>query len=144
MSDNLQHLRKRFFKGLRTVALITTPLILLQSSLSPFYVPLIFGQKWVTAGAVPILILICLSAIPRPFADAASQILRAVNKPYIDLRWNLIFTAVLILSLLVGLQWGLVGVAAAVLIVHMVTIPIFIVWSSRYVIATHPDTILKS
>ncbi|BAY24629.1 hypothetical protein NIES2100_44240 [Calothrix sp. NIES-2100] len=144
VSNNIEHLKERFFKGLKTVALITIPLILLQSSLSPFYVPLIFGKKWVIAGAVPILILICLSAIPRPFGDAASQILRAVNKPDIDLKWNVIFTAILVVGLVVGLQWGLVGVATAVLIVHIVTIPIFTLWSSRYVIATHPDTILKT
>ncbi|MBD2204669.1 lipopolysaccharide biosynthesis protein [Calothrix sp. FACHB-1219] len=144
VSNNLERLKERFFKGLKTVALITIPLILLQSTTSPFYVPLIFGQKWVTAGAVPILILICLSAIPRPFGDAASQILRAVNKPDIDFKWNVIFTAILVFGLFVGLQWGLVGVAAAVLIVHVVTIPIFTLWSSRYVITTHPDTIFKT
>jgi PST family polysaccharide transporter len=77
--DNLQEFKNRYYQSLKTIGLIIIPLVLLQSSLAPFYVPIVFGQRWIPA--IPILILICLSAIPRPFADSASQLLLAVNKP---------------------------------------------------------------
>ncbi|MEC4819485.1 MAG: lipopolysaccharide biosynthesis protein, partial [Scytonema sp. PMC 1069.18] len=108
------------------------PLVLLQSSLSRFYVPIIFGQKWLEA--VPILIMVCLSAIPRPFAEAASLLLIAVDKGHITLYWNLIFTVIFALSLLVAVQWGVIWVAATVLIIHVLVLPIFTFWASKYVL----------
>jgi PST family polysaccharide transporter len=107
------------------------PFVLLQAGLAPFYVPLVFGERWLTA--IPILILICLSAIPRPFADAASQLLLAVDKPQWDLWWNLIFTAIFAVCLMIGVQSGTQGVALAVLVSHWLCLPLFSAWASRTV-----------
>ncbi len=129
-SDSLQ-LWERYRNSLKTIALAIVPLVLLQSSLAPFYVPIVFGQKWVAA--IPVLVLICLSAIPRPFADATSKLFLAVNKSHIDLRWNLLFTSVFALGLLIGVQWQSLGVAIAVLVIHTVLLPLFVLWGTRYV-----------
>ena len=129
--SNLKQFQKRYYNSLKTIALIIIPLVLLQSSLAPFYVPLVFGEKWIPA--IPVLILICLSAIPRPFADSASQLLLSVNKPQIDLIWNILFTGLFALALLIGVQWQSNGVAASVLITHLVALPAFVIWTSKYV-----------
>jgi len=128
---NLQQFQKRYYSSLKTIALIIIPLVLLQSSLASFYVPLIFGEKWIPA--IPILILICLSAIPRPFADSASQLLISVNRPQIDLIWNILFTILFTLALSIGVNWQSNGVAAAVLIVHLIALPVFTIRASQYV-----------
>ncbi len=128
---NGKELKKQFFSSLKTIALILVPLVLLQSSLSPFYVPIIFGQKWVTA--IPILILICLSAVPIALSRATSQLLQTVDKTHIDFYWNMIFTVIFAASLLLTVQEGIVWVAAAVLITQAVAMPIFTVWVSRFV-----------
>jgi teichuronic acid exporter len=129
--SDLSQLWERYRSSLKTIAFAIVPLVLLQSSLAPFYVPILFGQKWVAA--IPVLILICLSAIPRPFADATSHLLLAVDKSQIDLRWNLLFTGVFTLSLLIGVQWQSLGVAIAVLATHAVLLPLFVLWGTRYV-----------
>lgn len=134
--ENLQGMKERYFSSLKSIAVFVVPVVLLQSSLAPFYVPLIFGSKWVAA--IPILVLICLSALPRPFANAASQLLRAVDKSHIDLYWNLIFTVIFSVALLIGMQGGIYWVAASVLISHVLAMPIFTVWASRYVFALKP------
>lgn len=125
-------LKKSYYNALKIISLIIFPLVILQSSLAHIYVPIIFGRQWIIA--IPVLVLICLSAIPRPFADAASQLLVAVGKPNVDLYWNLAFTTIFTLSLLIGLHWNAIGVAAAVLIVHSVFLPAFTIWTSRYVL----------
>ncbi|HBC42777.1 MAG TPA: lipopolysaccharide biosynthesis protein, partial [Pseudanabaena sp.] len=104
-------------------------LVLLQSIFAPIYVPIIFGQKWLPA--IPILILICLSAIPRPFANAASKVLWALNKPDWDLRWNMFFTSFFAITLLIGVNWNIIGVAAAVLIAHVIALPLYSLWVTR-------------
>jgi O-antigen/teichoic acid export membrane protein len=124
-------LQKAYLSSLKTITFIIVPWVIFQSSLAPLYVPIIFGQKWITA--IPILILICLSAIPRPFAEAGSQLLVAIGKPNIDLRWNVMFTFLFACALLVGVQWEAVGVATSVLLVHLICLPVFTVWVTNYV-----------
>lgn len=128
---NYNQFKKRYFKSLKVIAITITPLVILQSSLAPFYVPIIFGQKWVSA--IPILVLICLSAIPRPFSNAAGQALMAVDKPHIGLYYNLIFTMLFTVCLLIAVQWGIFWVAVSVLITHWLAIPAFTVWASKYI-----------
>ncbi|MEA5512661.1 lipopolysaccharide biosynthesis protein [Nodularia sp. UHCC 0506] len=121
---------QRYSQSLRKIALMIVPLVVLQSSLAPFYVPLIFGQKWVERGAVPILILICCSALSRPFADAASLMFRAFGQPQIELRWNLLFTACLATTICVGTNWGIVGAAVAVTVTHLTLQPLYTFWAT--------------
>lgn len=120
--------KQRYLNGLKTIAFVIIPLVLLQVSLAPIYVPILFSPKWVVA--IPVLMLICLSAIPRPFADAAAQLLVAVNKPHLVLRWDILFSILFLAALLIGVQWQAVGVAAAVLIVHLVAMPLFTLWAT--------------
>lgn len=133
----LQKLKERYFKSLKTIAWIIIPVVLLQSSLAPFYVPIVFGQQWISA--IPILIIICLSAIPRPFFVAGVNLLSAMNWPNLSLRGDVLFTAIFSLSLLVGVQFGITGVALSVLLSHALVMPLFTIWATRYVFKHHPD-----
>ncbi len=128
---DLKQLKERFFSSLKSTAIIVVPLILLQSSLAPLYVPIVFGQKWVTA--VPVLVLICLSALPLPLANATYLLLKAVGKTDIVLYWNLIYTVLFAISLLVAVKWGIFWVAAAVFICQILSMSIFSIWAIRYV-----------
>ncbi|MBR8838815.1 MAG: lipopolysaccharide biosynthesis protein [Stigonema ocellatum SAG 48.90 = DSM 106950] len=142
-------LKKSYFSSLKTICATIVPFVLLQSSLAHIYVPIIFGRKW--QPAIPVVILICLSAIPRPFADAASQLLIAVGKPHLDLRWNLIFTMLFTIAILIGVNlqilgvdisvlsvhlgehWQIIVVAISVLLVHLVFLPLFTLWATHHV-----------
>jgi teichuronic acid exporter len=128
--DNISEFRARYYQSLKIIGAVIIPLVLMQSALAPFYVPIIFGQKWISA--IPILILICLSAIPRPFADSASQLLIAVNKANLDLLWNIVFTVFFAIALFIGVQWQSLGVAIAVLASHWICLPLFTFYASRF------------
>jgi PST family polysaccharide transporter len=134
---NAKQLKKQFLGSLKTIAVILVPLVFLQSSLAPFYVPIIFGQKWVTA--IPILILICLSAVPIALSRATSQLLQTVDKTHIDFYWNMIFTIIFAASLLLTVREGIFWVAVAVLITQAVAMPIFTVWISRTIFAKNSN-----
>jgi PST family polysaccharide transporter len=128
---NFKLLKERYFSSLKSTATFVVPLILLQSSLAPFYVPIVFGQKWVTA--IPILVLICLSALPLTLYNPSYQLLNAVGKTRITLYWGLIYTVFFVISLLIAVKWGIFWVAATVLICQGLAQPIFSVWAIRYV-----------
>jgi teichuronic acid exporter len=118
-SDRAQ-LTARYRATLRTLGCIVVPLVLLQVLLAPIYVPIVFGQHWVSA--VPVLMVICLSVLPRPFASTCSQLLKAVGRPDIELRWQLVLTSVLVAGLALGSRFGILGVAFAVLTVQVVVL----------------------
>jgi len=139
LRSDLQIFRQQYQKSLTTIARIIIPLVMLQSALAPIYVPIVFGAKWVQQGAVPVLILICLSALSRPFADAAALTLRATGNPQIELRWNLLFTALLTAAIWTGAHWGILGTAIAVLATHWLLQPLFTIWASRRIMLT-PET----
>ena len=125
-------LRQRFNKNLFTIAKVMVPLVFLQCSLAPFYVPIIFGPKWVDEGAIPILILICMSALSRPFAVASSMLFRAVGLPQVDLNWNIGFTIALTIAILIGTKWGILGVAIAVVATHLTLQPIYVLMAKGF------------
>ena len=78
------------------------------------------------------MVIVCLSAFPRPFADAASMLLQAIDKTTINLYWNLIFTVFLAVCLLLAVNWGIYWVAISVLISHAICLPLFTLWASKY------------
>ncbi|MCT7958678.1 lipopolysaccharide biosynthesis protein [Laspinema palackyanum] len=130
MRQDWGRMKQQFYKSLKVIGGLIIPLALLQSTLAPFYVPIVFGEKWIEA--IPVLMIICISAIPRPFGDAASQLMIAIGRPDIDFKWNIIFTLVFTLSLFVGIQWQVIGLAFTVLIVHAIALPAYTIWASRY------------
>ncbi|MEL7511595.1 MAG: lipopolysaccharide biosynthesis protein [Cyanobacteria bacterium J06554_3] len=124
-------LKKSYAKSLKIVAAIMIPLVLTQTSLAPFYVPIVFDPKW--TAAIPILMMICLSGIPRAFALVSEQLLLTVDRGMDGLKWNIFFTLFFIGSILIGVQFNIFVVAAIVLGVHVVCLPAFSWWVSRSV-----------
>ncbi|GAA6616694.1 lipopolysaccharide biosynthesis protein [Scytonema sp. NUACC26] len=127
---NYTEFKQRYFSSLQKIALVVVPLILAQSLLAPLYVPIIFGQKWIPA--IPILITICLSVLPRTFAWTASLLLNAIDKTHIRLYVDIAFTLVFAVAIVIAVKWGIFWVAAAVLVSHLLVLPPFIVWTHRY------------
>jgi teichuronic acid exporter len=125
-SNNLKLLKKEFLSSIKMTSFILVPIIASQAFLAHWYVPILFGKQWMNA-IVPISLL-CLSAIPRPLGEAASELLKALGKPNIDFIWNTVFSLVYLFTIAIGLQWGVVGVAASILFVHLL-MPLFCLWT---------------
>jgi PST family polysaccharide transporter len=136
---NLSQLKQRYFGSLKTIAIIIAPIVTLQIVLAPLYVPIVFGEKWLSA--IPILRLICLSALPTALSFSVFRLLQAVGKPHIALYWNLIFTSLFTICLLVAVQGGIIWVAIAVLAIQLLATPIFTAWVTRYVFRSEITTL---
>ena len=130
VNDNIMQLKERFFTSLKKSSFVIVPLIILQSSLAPFYVPIIFGQKWINA--IPVLIIICLSVLPVVVYHSTKHLLNSVNKIKFNLYWNLTFTVLFALVLLTVVQYGILVVAITVLVCQILN-AIFSVWVTKYV-----------
>ncbi|UBF24884.1 lipopolysaccharide biosynthesis protein [Kovacikia minuta CCNUW1] len=133
---DLSQLKQRYLGSFKTIATIVLPLVVLQTSLAPFYVPIIFGQKWVPA--IPTLIWICFSALPIALSRSNSQLLQSIDKTGIDFYWNFVFTIIFSLALLVVVQAGnITWVAMTVCLTQAIAAPIFTTWVIRNVLSKH-------
>ncbi|MCL1139545.1 oligosaccharide flippase family protein [Shewanella pneumatophori] len=115
--------QQKYVQSLKFIMLLTLPIIGIQALFAPIYVPFVYGQKWLDAGALPIFILLCLSGLVRPLGEAASQYLISIGKSQFNLACNSAFTLVLIMSISLASQFGLQAVALSVLLVHLALMP---------------------
>jgi len=134
-NSDYKNLRLQYFRSLKTIAMTLVPIVLLQSFLAPLYVPIIFGHKWIPA--IPILILICLSVIPQVFKLTVSLLLNAINKPYLNLRFDIFYTLLFSIALLIAVKSGIVWVAATVFVVHLLMSSIFYFWATKQAFSKH-------
>ena len=111
---------------------IMSLIIILQCMLAKFYVPIVFGTKWMEAGALPILILVCLSGLTRLPARSAFLALRSIGKVDTELIYSFIFTLVFSLIIFIAAQFSVTVVAFCVFAVHLLLEPIFIIRSFRF------------
>ena len=135
MRSDATLLRQKLFKTFKTIGVIIVPLVMLQVGLAQFYIPILAkGNQW--NGAIPIVMIICLSAIPLAIARSTSQMLRAVDKIRLDLIWNMIFVGIfstaILATVLIGKQYAggnmqvqLIQVAVTVLVTQTVLLPGF-------------------
>jgi len=124
-------LRRAFKQSLIITTAIAGSMLLIQAVLAPWYVPLLFGEQWLAA--IPILILLVLSALPRPAAETAGQLLRAKNSPETELKWQFGFSLLLITALVIGIQWQLIGIAWAIFLSHIIALPLFVFYCYQHV-----------
>ena len=110
----LLHESKRI---LRLMLLVTLPIVAVQALLAPYYVPFVFGNQWLAA--VPVLMLLCLSAVPRLVGESMTQLARASGRADDDARWNLWSTPVFLIVVLLGSHYGLVATALGILLFHV-------------------------
>lgn len=123
---------------LRIMLIVTLPIIAAQVLLAPVYVPLVFGGQW--QPAIPVLMLLCLSAVPRIVGESMTQLTRAAGHAIVDARWNVWSAPVFLIAVLAGCHYGLVGTALAVLLFHLVYQSLFVaVTGSRLFQRTQPE-----
>lgn len=123
-------LRKRYLDSLKLITIVIGGMVLLQSALAPFYVPIIFGRQWIQA--IPILVLICGSVLPRAYGWAAAALLNAQDRTQITLITDVGFTILFALALFLAVPYGIFWVAVAVLLTHVLLLIPLTFWVDRY------------
>lgn len=105
---------------LRRMVLPVSAVIAIQAAAAVLYVPVLFGNRW--AFAAPLVAVMCLSALVKPFYDAACQALRAQGETRRELMGasllSVVVLAALAIGLMVDLRTGLIAFATANIFGH--------------------------
>jgi O-antigen/teichoic acid export membrane protein len=117
-------------KSVSVMIAIVAPVVLLQSVLAQWYVPLIFGERWLEA--VPVIELLCWFGIPLMVLRLCSIFLRARSAVKLELQMSVSHTVLGIGCLVAALPIGLVNALSLQLAVTCTTaaICLFITFQS--------------
>ena len=122
--DDLQLLKKYYLNIIQYIALITFPLMIGLSLVSKEFVLLFFGKQW--SAMIPILsILSGLGAI-QSIISLNGLIYNSLGKVNIAFRVSILTNIVLIVAFVIGVNYGLIGVAYSYLIASaLLLIPMY-------------------
>ena len=113
----------------RILAAVCVPALAGLVVVAPDFVPLVLGEHWIEA--VPVIQILAWVGIVQALQALNSDILMARDRARTLFRFSLVVTASHVIAFAVGLQWGVVGVAAAYAISTTLVEPIQTVLTAR-------------
>jgi O-antigen/teichoic acid export membrane protein len=100
-----------WLRGKRLTVSIITPAFMTLLVVAPDLIPTLFGRRW--EDSIPVLQLLCLGGVAYALGTQNWNILMVRNKVGTLLRLTLLVTVTVVLAIIVGLPWGIIGVAAS-------------------------------
>ncbi|MBM3126039.1 MAG: MOP flippase family protein [Chloroflexi bacterium] len=111
VQNDLRKFRSVYLDMLGGIALVTFPLMTTFLVLSRPFVMTVFGEKW-----TPVIVLIEIFApvgLIQSLGTTVGVIYQVTGKTDLMFRWGVASGIVVVTSFLIGLKWGIIGVASA-------------------------------
>ena len=125
LQDDRPRLRERLLYATRILMFVGLPLTWGIAAIAPEIVALVFGPKW-EAAVFPLQVLAIVIPL-KMFSSILATAIAAIGETRLDVRNNVTAAIVLPISFLIGVQWGVNGLAlswvAAGVIVLIITLP---------------------
>jgi O-antigen/teichoic acid export membrane protein len=109
-------------RGNEVISAVNVPAFLGMAVVAPDFVPVVLGQKWVPA--VPVLQWLSLAGVGTTLQTLNWATNQAMGRPGVMLRYRMFSAPVTVLGFVIGLHWGVVGVAASFAITRFALAPI--------------------
>lgn len=113
LQDDLSAMQYGVLKSLRLLAAITIPLGVGLAAVAEPVVHVLYGSQWLPV--IPLLEILAIGGSIRSIGSLTSNIYYAKNRPDLAFKISLTFLPIAAVALIVGSQWGLEGVAWAML-----------------------------
>jgi PST family polysaccharide transporter len=126
LTDQPARYRSMFGQVMQKLALLTMPAFALAAVTADWVVQILLGPSWVEA--VPLVALFSVSAIYLPVLSAVGLLYMTQARTGEMLRATLIDASLCVASILVGLHWGVVGIAASLAAMGLLVRTPFAFW----------------
>jgi len=131
LQDDRERVARLFLQATASVAVFVSPVMTLVILCAPDGIPMVFGDAW--QPAVLPLQLLAAHAIFFLLVTLTNPVVQGAGRADWELRWSLFTTVVAVATFVVGIQWGIAGVAACFLVQGAVLNPIRFVMVQRLV-----------
>ncbi len=111
LQDDLKKFRKVYLDVIGFIALLTFPMMLGLMAVSNYFVLTLFGAKWESVSLL--LVILAPVGLIQSIGMTSGGIYQATGRTDWMLRWGIVSGLITVISFVVGLQWGIYGVATA-------------------------------
>jgi len=122
IQDDNDTLRKGYLKVVRYISLITFPMLAGMFVVAPDFVVVVYGAKW--APMILPLQILCLAGAISSVGHTVGTILLSKGRADIQFKWNIFTAIVLPIAVIIGANYGIAGVAAAITVMTVSLFPI--------------------
>jgi len=118
VQHDLETMQVYYIKILKAVLVVVIPILAILCACAHDFITLVYGEKWIPA-VVPVQIM-CGYGIIKTINAIIEPVFFSKGKVNIYFRLNLIKITVFILSITIGIRYGIIGVATALLVCSFV------------------------
>jgi O-antigen/teichoic acid export membrane protein len=129
MQDDRARMADVWVRATRLAGAFSVPALAGLAIVAPDFVHVVLGDRWSAAG--PVLQVLAWVGLLQSLQTLNSNILQALDRTSTLFRYSVVFIAAHLTAFVVGLQWGVVGVAAAYALSSTVVEPLYCWITSR-------------
>lgn len=129
LQESQEDMQAAFELALRISAVAGIPILVGLFVLAEELVVVLYGAKW--QQSIVLLRLLIVYALGRLVSSHGGNVMNAVGRPDIPMKFNLLYTPIFLLGLVTSAQFGAVGVAAATALISGVAAWIYLLLSLR-------------
>jgi PST family polysaccharide transporter len=111
IQNDIDRVRRVYLRANRIIGFVTIPMMCGLMAVAHPFVLALFGPKW--EAVVPVLQILCFVGVKQPVGSTTGWIYQSQGRTDWMFRWNVVVSTVTILSFVIGVQWGVIGVATA-------------------------------
>ncbi len=111
LADSPERYRQAYLRIMEKIIMVTMPAVILMLATADWLVLIILGPQW--GESAKIFVFMGVAGLFQPVASTGGWLLVSQGRVRDMLRWSLINAPISILSIVAGLPWGVVGVAAS-------------------------------
>lgn len=137
LQTNKEELRKIYLKVLLYVSIIVVPIGLMLFILSPYLIPLIYGNKWLEM--VPIVRILATMGVFSAIVSIAGPIYKAIGRPDILVKFFAIRAGISIPIYYYTVKNGLISLSIAHLVLVLIFAPINLYIAMRILSISYQD-----
>jgi O-antigen/teichoic acid export membrane protein len=118
IQNDKEQVKNIYLRSISIISLVTYPLMIGLLVTSKPFILVVFGEKW--AGVIPILQIFCLIGLSQSIDTTVGWIFLSQGRTDVMFKWGVFAGIVTVMSFIIGLQWGIIGVALAYLIGNII------------------------
>jgi len=131
IQDDKPRVKKAYLKAIGVIALITFPMMVGLFTVSDHFVLALLGRNWVET--IPILRIFCWVGLLQSVLSTVGWIYTSQGQTQLYFKMGLVGMVACILAFLIGIQWGVMGVAWAYSLVNLLVLYPFFVVPARFI-----------
>lgn len=126
LTDSPERYRQAYLRILEKVTILTMPGVAFMIGTSDWIVQIVLGPQWV--GATRIFAWLGIAGLIQPIANTTGWLFISQGRARDMFRWGIIGSSIIVASIVAGLPWGAIGVAASYSLTFVFVVAPLLFW----------------